>query len=356
MKKISFYALSILTILIYACGGGSKQSQESDSADLQVLTEEAHKIAKSNFGTLPLIAESSKNEITEEKVLLGRLLYFDTRLSKNGNISCNSCHALNNFGVDNEPTSPGDDGIRGGRNTPTVFNAALHAMQFWDGRAADVEEQAGMPILNPIEHGIPDQKFLEKRLSEIPMYQDLFAKAFPGEKNPITFQNLSHAIAAFERKLITPARIDKFIAGDMDALNEQEKRGIKVFAEAGCNTCHIGPAAGGMLMQKFGVFGDYWEETKSAKVDEGRFEVTENESDKYIFKVPSLRNIEKTFPYFHDGSVADLGEAVRIMAKLQQNKELTKEQIEDLVAFLKTMTGDIPEELKTPPTGFDLKS
>lgn len=352
MKKTAIILGVSAITLWYACGGGSQQEEGLSSEALTELNEQAHKLAKSIFGKLPEVAESKKNEISDDKVLLGRLLYFDTRLSKDGNISCNSCHQLDNFGVDNLAVSPGDDGTLGGRNTPTVFNAAIHANQFWDGRAADVEEQAGMPILNPIEHGIPSEEFLEERLSEIPMYVDLFAKAFPEEEQPITFKNLSYAIAAFERLLMTPGRIDEFIQGNMDALTVQEQQGLITFVEAGCNTCHIGPAAGGMLMQKFGVYGDYWELTGSKNIDKGRYEVTGNEVDQYIFKVPSLRNIEKTFPYFHDGSVADLSEAVRIMAALQQNKELTDKEVADIVAFLKSLTSDIPEELKTPPAGY----
>lgn len=309
-------------------------------------------LAKSTFGTLPERAENPDNEITNDKVLLGRVLFFDSRLSKKGNISCNSCHSLDKFGVDNEPTSPGDDGVRGGRNSPTVLNAALHFMQFWDGRAQDVEEQAGGPILNPVEHNIPDSGFLIKKLSKIPMYQDLFAKAFPNEKTPITYANLTRAIGAFERILITPSRVDKFIAGDANALTQEEKAGFQVFMDAGCNTCHNGPAAGGMILQKFGVYTDYWNETKCAKVDSGRYDITKNENDKYFFKVPTLRNVEKTFPYFHDGGVTDLGEAVRIMGKVQLNKDLTPEQIASIVTFLKAFTADIPDELKHAPEGY----
>src|SRR5690606_29661914 len=177
-------------------------------------------------------------------------------------------------------------------------------------------------------------------------YKELFAKAFPEEEQPITYKNLQKAIGAFERKLITPSKFDEYLAGNNEALNEQEKRGLETFMTTGCITCHSGNALGGQLIQKFGLFSNYWELTKSDKIDEGRYEVTQNEADKYFFKSPSLRNVEKTYPYFHDGSVNELNEAVKIMAKLQLNKELTDEETNDIVAFLKTLTGDVPQEFK----------
>ncbi|MBX2984496.1 MAG: cytochrome-c peroxidase [Bacteroidia bacterium] len=352
MKK--FLTMTTLAAMgaIIACNSGQNQTTVQTETPQTNTDSVLMELAKSTFGTLPEVVTNPDNEISNDKVLLGRVLFFDTRLSKKGNISCNSCHALDKFGVDNEPTSPGDDGIRGGRNSPTVLNAALQFMQFWDGRAKDVEEQAGGPILNPVEHNIPDSGFLIKKLSKIQIYKDLFAKAFPNDKTPITYTNLTKAIGAFERTLITPSRVDKFIAGDATALTDEEKSGFKIFMDAGCNTCHNGPAAGGMLLQKFGVYGDYWTETKCAKVDSGRYDVTKNEADKYFFKVPSLRNIEKTFPYFHDGGVTDLNEAVRIMGKIQLGKDLTQEQITSIVSFLKAFTADIPEDLKHAPEGY----
>jgi cytochrome c peroxidase len=345
MKKyIVLLMISGISILI-ACKQNTKQVEQQVPIDDEALI----KMAKSTFGVLPEFANNPNNPLSDAKVALGRFLYFDKQLSKNGNISCNSCHALNNFGVDNQKTSPGDDSIRGERNTPTVFNAALHSTQFWDGRAKDVEEQAGTPILNPIEHGIPDKTFLEKRIKSIEMYKGLFSQAFPDEKEPVSFDNIAKAIAAFERKMITPSRFDKYIAGDIAALNVTEKEGFKLFMETGCNTCHIGPALGGVLFQKFGLYGDYWLETKSEKQDKGRSEITKSETDTYFFKVSGLRNVSKTAPYFHDGSVADLHEAVRIMAKLQLNKDLSAENIDKIVSFLESLTGDIPDTMKENP-------
>ncbi len=295
------------------------------------------------------ISSLDLEEPDANKVALGKHLFFDTRLSGEGNISCNSCHNLNTFGVDNMRFSPGDaPGTVGGRNSPTVFHASLHKMQFWDGRAEDVEEQAGGPILNPLEHNIKDEQQLVNRLKEVEMYQELFSKAY-GDDDPITFSNLTNAIGAFERTLIPESRFDKYLEGDQEALSKQEKKGLNAFIASGCITCHSGPALGGQMLQKFGLFHDYWKFTESEEVDLGLFDISERESEKYFFKVPGLRNVVKTAPYFHDGSVADLDTAVKIMGKLQRNVDLTDEEVEDIVAFFGSLTSDIPEEVKKSP-------
>lgn len=346
MNKISYLAYAIAFTALIACGDEKTETKEIETTSEEKELTELQKRAKTLFGELPKVVDNPENPITEEKVILGKQLYFDVRLSKDNTQSCNTCHNLNTFGVDNLPTSPGNDGKNGTRNSPTVLNAALHASQFWDGRNKDVEEQAGGPILNPIEMAMPSEEFVIERLSGIKEYKELFAKAFPQEEQPITYKNLQKAIGAFERKLITPSKFDDYLAGNDEALNEQEKRGLETFMTTGCITCHSGNALGGQLIQKFGLFGNYWELTKSDRIDDGKFEVTQNEADKYFFKSPSLRNIEKTYPYFHDGSVANLNEAVKIMAKLQLNKELTEEETNDIVAFLNTLTGDVPQEFK----------
>ncbi|MDK2771200.1 MAG: cytochrome-c peroxidase [Flavobacterium sp.] len=281
-----------------------------------------------------------------EKELLGQKLYYDKRLSKNGTISCNSCHNLDTYGVDNSPFSLGDTKEFGGRNSPSSIYAALHFKQFWDGRAKDVEEQAGMPILNPVEHGIPSQEFLVNRLRGIEEYQQFFKKVFPNDNQPINYTNLTNAIGAFERKLMPESRFDRWLDGEDNALDTNEKEGLKSFINNGCIACHSGVAIGGQMMQKFGVSGNYWEYTKSKNIDNGLFDITKNESDKYVFKVPSLRNIEKTYPYFHDGSVKDLSEAVKIMGKLQSNKELSETEVKNIVAFLKTLTAEVDPKFK----------
>jgi len=345
MRKITFFA-AIMLLFSWACSNGSNEEQNGDNkaAGNEVLTQ-----AKVFFKALPKTAENPDNKITDEKVKLGKILYYDKRLSLNETQSCNTCHNLATYGVDNLPTSPGDNGKPGTRNSPTSLNAALQFVQFWDGREPDVEAQAGGPVLNPAEMAMPSEDAVIERLSKIDMYQQLFKAAFPDEENPITYDNMKKAIGAFERTLITPTRFDEFIAGKEDALTEAEQKGLKTFMEVGCTTCHISENLGGTMYQKFGLFGDYAELTKSKTIDEGRFAVTQNEADKFMFKVPILRNIEKTYPYFHDGSVADLSEAVKIMGKLELNKDLTDEQVADIVTFLKSLTADIPEDWKTEP-------
>ncbi len=307
--------------------------------DKQLMNE-----ARKLFKPLPKVAENPENPLNEYKVKLGKMLYYDPRLSKSGFISCNSCHNIATYGVDNLPTSIGHKWSIGPRNAPTVLNAALHVAQFWDGRAKDVEEQAQGPILNPKEMAIPHKDFAVKRIASIPEYVELFKKAFPGEKNPVNYVNIAKAIAAFERTLMTPSRFDKFLKGDLNALTKKEKKGLRMFIGVGCATCHNGVTVGGQAFQKFGIYEPFWKYTGSKNPDKGRYNVTRKESDMYVFKVPSLRNVARTYPYFHDGSVWDLREAVRIMAKVQLNKELTDEQIDYIVAFLNSLTGEIPKE------------
>lgn len=302
--------------------------------------------AEKMFAALPEDMPVEFNPLTTEKIVLGKMLYFENRLSKNNVQSCNTCHNVNTFGVDNKPFSPGNNGGLGGRNSPTTFNAAMHLAQFWDGREPHVEAQAGGPILNPVEMAMPDKQSVIERLKALPEYQEKFQAAFPGEANPITYKNLRFAIGAYERKLTTPSRFDKFLSGQTDKLSIAEKKGLQTFLEVGCATCHAGTLLGGDQYQKFGVHEDYWKLTGSKKIDLGRFDVTGKEEDKHVFKVPSLRNVEKTYPYFHDGSIEKLEDAVRIMAKTQLNKDLSDAEVNSIVTFLKSLTGDIKEEFK----------
>ncbi|MCC7051428.1 MAG: cytochrome-c peroxidase [Bacteroidia bacterium] len=346
MKSKLFLAAISTSIVLYSCGNGKTEKTENNSASteesISAQYDDTLKSKLSVFAALPATAVNNDNTSTPQKIALGQRLYFDKQLSKDGNISCNSCHNLTGYGVDNLPTSPGDAGKNGDRNSPTVLNAALHNSQFWDGRAKDVEEQAGMPILNPVEMAIPSKQFLIDRLSKIADYQKLFKEAFPDEKQPLSYDNLQKAIASFERQLLTPDRFDKYLAGDTKALTIEEKKGLNTFIKVGCTACHNGAAIGGNIFQKFGISGNYWDYTKSKKIDEGRFSVTKQEADKYQFKVPSLRNIEKTSPYFHDGSVESLENAVEIMAKTQLNYQLSVGEKESIVAFLKSLTGELP--------------
>ena len=289
-------------------------------------------------------------KVAAARVELGRVLFHDPRLSKSQEISCNSCHTLSKYGVDNKPTSSGHKGQLGSRNSPTVWNAFGHFAQFWDGRAKDLEEQAKGPILNPVEMAMSGADGVLDVLTSIPGYAPMFQAAFPGEAKPISFENYAKAIGAFERKLVTPSRFDKMLAGDESALTDEEKRGFMTYVQTGCTTCHSGTYFGGAMYQKVGLVKP-WPSDK----DVGRFEVTKNEADRMMFKVPSLRNIEKTAPYFHDGSVAELPEAVKMMARHQLGKELDDKEVASIVTFLKTLTGELPADLiadpALPPSG-----
>ncbi len=299
--------------------------------------------ALSSFGPLPPVALNANNLATQAKVDLGRMLYYDARLSKNHDVSCNSCHMLDRFGVDNQPTSPGHRGQRGDRNSPTVYNAALHIAQFWDGRAPDVEAQAKGPILNPIEMASRSEADVVALLSSMPGYLEAFAAAYPTQLRPVTYDNMANAIGAFERKLMTPGRFDAFMKGDLKALDATERRGLETFLAVGCNTCHTGPALGGQLYRKLGFIFPY--ETE----DLGREKVTGLAADRHVFKVPSLRNVAETGPYFHDGSITELREAVRIMGYHQLGQTLTDAQISDIVAFLRALTGKIDQQYIARP-------
>ncbi len=351
MRKFAY--VFIFFLVFNACNNpASEAGSDSSTVQSSVITpadEELMSKAKDIFQPLPAKAENPDNPITGAKVRLGKLLYYDTRLSKTGNNSCNSCHNLSTFGVDNLPTSKGDAGKFGDRNSPTVLNAAIHTAQFWDGRAKDVEQQAGMPVLNPVEMAIPSKEFLVTKLRGIKQYQDLFKEAYPTDKEAITYDNLQKSIGAFERTLLTPSKFDKYLGGDNKALTSDEKAGLKTFMDVGCTTCHAGAGVGGAMFQKFGVYADYRTFTKSKVNDEGKKKESKQEADKDFFKVPSLRNCEKTQPYFHDGSISSLAESIKIMGKAQLNKDLTGAQVSAIVAFLGTLTADVPEDVKEIP-------
>jgi cytochrome c peroxidase len=309
--------------------------------------------ARPLFGALPAAAENPDNPITDEKIELGRMLYYDTRLSKNHDVSCNTCHDLASFGVDPRregdallPTSQGHRAALGPRNSPTVYNAAFHIAQFWDGRAQDVEEQAKGPILNPVEMAMPSEAAVEKVLASIPGYVELFAAAFPDDAEPVSYDNMAKAIGAFERKLVTPAPFDRYMNGDLTALEDEQLQGLQLFIDSGCVTCHTGPSLGGNAYQKLGTVKPWPNIT-----DLGRYDVTQAEADKHSFKVPGLRNVTKTAPYLHDGSIATLEEMITKMVAHQTPRgELQSSEVEALVAFFDSLTGEIPTEYIAEPT------
>lgn len=343
MKK-TIFSLIVISVIGFSCGT-PKVKKETPKIQLnlagQVSLDENKLLASAQnyFAQLPQ-AESFANN---PKAKLGKKLYYETALSVNGKLSCNSCHMLNKYGVDNESTSPGHEGKRGDRNSPTVYNAWFHIAQFWDGRAKDLAAQAKGPILNPIEMGIPDEATAVNNIKAVSGYDDLFKKAYPKSSNPITYDNIADAIANFESTLATPAPIDNYLAGNKNALSDLQKQGLNNFINAGCITCHTGAGFGGDKYHKFGLInGPYWQYTGSKNQDEGRSVITGNEGEKYYFKVPSLRNIAQTSPYFHDGSVDNLEDAVKIMAKTQLDKDLSEQQVKSIVSFLNSLTGEIP--------------
>ena len=300
----------------------------ADGADL--LISRANRF----LSPLPDAMPGSEND-TPERIALGRQLYFEKRLSINDTQSCASCHRLEDgfAGVDNLHTSPGARGEQGTRNSPTVLNAGWQDSQFWDGRAEDLVEQAKGPILNPIEMGMPDEQAVEEKIRDIAEYRDAFALAFPGDEPAVTYQNIAEAIAAFERTLITPSRFDDFMNGDAGALSEAEQRGLETFIRVDCKECHYGPLVGGDAYEPLGRENPYENQT-----DPGIYTLTKDESDRMVFKVAPLRNVALTAPYFHDGKIKTLDEAVRQMGKLQLDENLDDQQVSDITSFLKALT------------------
>ena len=324
--------ITILSLLI-ACNSNDKVTEPVNPQITDAVTIDKEKLVP--FGDLPF---DFFNGVTSSSSLiaLGEKLYNDPILSDDGQISCNSCHDLATNGAGNTQFSTGHNGALGGRNAPTVFNAAGHVAQFWDGRAATVEEQALGPILNPKEMASKDAASVVARLKSSTEYSTMFAAAFPVSEDPINFKNVGVAIGAFERTLAKPSRWDKFLVGDDNALGEDEKRGLVEFMDAGCTGCHSGPLLGGNIFMKAGVVNPW-----PNQEDQGRFNVTHAEIDKMVFKVPSLRYAAETAPYFHDGSVTDLPTAVKMMGHHQIGKKLTDAQAASIAAFLGSTSGPV---------------
>lgn len=335
MKKI-LLTFVFSAFILTACGGDKADEgpQQTSKLSAEAKTELLAR-AKQIFGALPDKMPGSEND-TPELVALGKSLYFDTRLSVNGTQSCNTCHDITNgnAGVDNKRVSPGAiEGKQGTRNSNTVLNAGFQFVQFWDGREPDLKGQAKGPILNPDEMAMPSEAAVEKLLAGIPEYQEMFAKAYPNDKNSITYDNLANAIAAFERTFISRARFDDYIMGNPTALNDDELAGLKTFIDVGCITCHTGPLFGGNMYQKMGLIKPYANDK-----DLGRYDVTKNDLDKFMFKVAMLRNVTLTGPYYHDGAVESLDEAINTMAELNLGKTLTKDETASIKTFLKALT------------------
>lgn len=330
-----------------ALAGASTAAEPDDAA----LLDKARGI----FKPLPVDAADADHPVTPARVALGRALFFEPRVSADNRVSCATCHQPSFYGAESLALSIGLQGKLLPRNTPTVFNTALQFVQHYGGNRVNVEEQAVKATLSPFAYGNKDFAEAEARLKAIPAYKPMFEQAFPGEAEPITIKNWGTAIGAYERTLISRAPFDRYLAGDTGSLNAAAKRGLDTFIGVGCAACHSGVTVGGQMYQKFGLTQDYWLATGSKEnhfwktIDKGRFHDTKSDADAFMFKVQQLRNVAVTPPYFHDGSVEKLDDAVRIMAKVQLGKELSQQEVGDIVAFLHSLTGDIPAGFATPP-------
>jgi cytochrome c peroxidase len=337
-RVLLIFLLSSVTVLVLV------SSALVGAEDKELITR-----AIQIFGPLPQTMPTEQNPITPSKVKLGKNLFYELRISIDGTVSCAKCHPISLYAADGLKKAIGNNCKENPRNAPTIFNAASQIAEHWIGNRTSVEDQAKQSLIGPPAFGMPSYESVEKILRGMKGYVALFQEAFPGEKEPVNVDNFAKAIGAFERTLMTPAPFDDFMKGNAGALTEQQKRGFITLLDAGCMTCHFSPYLGGQMYQKFGVFEPYWNYTKSVKVDEGRIAVTKNEADKYVFKVPVLRNVEMTPPYFHDGSVDKLEQAVWIMAKIQLGKELSKQQTVDIAAFFTSLTGKLSEDALTVP-------
>ena len=339
MKTQNFNILLVMALL--AGAGRAWAESGPNPAELRAR-------ALAVFEPLPDRMPGSEND-TEAMVKLGRKLYFDKRLSADKKLSCNSCHSVSTGGTYGRFTSVRSPIKHGERDSPTVFNAGLHIAQYWDGRSPNLDAQAEEPMMNPDEMAMPGEEELLKRLNAVSSYRRKFAAAFPGDTNSITIENASRAIAAFERTLITRDRFDKFLEGKDSALSRREREGLELFLDNNCQKCHNGPVLGGNSFQTLGVFHPY-----ANTNDIGRGKITGDEADRYRFKVPALRNVALTAPYFHDGKVATLPEAVSLMAQLQLDRELSRQEVESMVLFLRSLSDEHLAKRASVTTGSPL--
>jgi len=340
---VKFVPLLTATSLALSALAASAQVAAIDSS---ALREEAKGIFEAIPETLTAIKQTEENPggvpLTAEKIELGKALFFDPRMSRSGLISCQTCHNVGIGGVDGLPTSVGHGWQHGPRNAPTMLNAIFNAAQFWDGRAPDLAEQAKGPVQASVEMSNTPEE-LVKTLNSMPEYTEAFKAAFPDQQDPVSFDNFAAAIEQFEATLITPhSAFDRFLTGDDNALNEQQKRGLQAFMDTGCTGCHYGINFGGQDYHPFGLIAKPGADVLPV-ADKGRYEISLTASDEYVFRAAPLRNVALTAPYFHSGVVWDLKEAVQIMSSAQLGTELTPEQVDDIVAFLGALTGEQPQ-------------
>jgi len=347
MRALSTFIAALLVSFVGAVHGAGNETtghQHDSGQDMSVLPDwdQTFLSARIFLGRLPKTMPGSESD-TPELIALGKRLYFEEGISTHKNQACHDCHFLTEgrAGADNTPTSKGALGEFGKRNAPTVINAGFQESQFWDGRAADLVEQAKGPILNPIEMGMRTEEEVTDRLKGTEGYEEAFRRAFPNDADAFTYHHLAVAIAAFERTLVAPSRFDQLLDGREDALTPQEKRGMALFLGYDCFECHGGPAVGGQLYRKIGVRRPYPD-----NADVGRFEVTKKEEDRNVFKVPMLRNVTRTQPYFHNGNVPTLKDAVHLMGHHQLGVQLSDETVADIIAFLTSLEGNPPSLTK----------
>ena len=332
-------AMMVAGLLLASSARGPVLAEPAQAgAEAKKLIEEAKKSGLAPLPAVPAPADAT----AEARVTLGRRLFYENRVSQDGNVSCGHCHQADLAASDGLPKAIGVFGKVNPRNAPSIFNAGLQFKQHWRGDREALEDQAEKSLTGAAAFGNKDFAEVKAKLVEIPGYKEAFAKAFPGDPDPISSKNWGLAVAAFERTLLTPGRYDAFLAGDAKALSAAEQAGLRKFIDVGCAGCHDGPGLGGGSFQKFGVVEDYWKETGVAAPDKGRADVTKNDADLYVFKVAPLRNVAKTAPYFHDGAVAELPRAVHIMGKVQLGKDLGDKDVAEIVAFLGALTGPVP--------------
>ena len=337
MKQAKWVVIVLAALAVTGC---TKKETPAPAAEEKAAAEEQKPAAPPE----PILPLPDSADVDMDKVLLGRSLYFDTALSGDGTVSCATCHMLEHGGAEPRKTSTGIGGQVGPINSPTVLNSSYNFVQFWDGRAKDLQEQAAGPVENPAEMGAKWPDVVE-RLKKNEEYATAFTKLY---QDGITKDNATDAIAEYEKSLITPSRFDAYLKGDDAAITDAEKKGYATFKEVGCTACHSGIIAGGSMFQKLGLVKDYFKDrgTEITEADLGRYNVTKKDQDKHFFKVPTLRNVELTSPYLHDGSRATLEETVKVMGTYQLGRDLTDAQVNSIVTFLKSLTGTLPAHAK----------
>jgi cytochrome c peroxidase len=342
MKTRTLLTVLAATLAIAACEENKKPDDTKPAPKASASAEKG--ATKVDQAMLAVFAALPAANAEADKIALGKMLFFENRLSKAQDISCNTCHALDKAGADGKKLSEGHKKQAQARNTPSVLNASAQFKQGWDGRWKDVEEASTAHITDPKVMAMADEKAVVAVLASMPEYVDAFKKAFPADKD-ITLANAGKALGAYQRALLVPTKWDKYLAGDKTAMSDDELKGVKTFLDVGCQTCHQGADVGGSLMQKLGLVKPWPDQT-----DQGAFAVTKQETDKMMFKVANLREVEKTGPYLHDGSVDSLDKVVAMMADHQLGKVLPDDQVKSIVVFLKTLTADPPADLVKAPT------